>query len=109
MHATTALRSATARRVVRSHRTFAHLETACREFCEQVNTHPHRETLRQPVGALAEERMRLHPLPTAAFTVAFGTTRRVNWDATVSVEGSALTPFDRHAHRRPHQPTPQIR
>jgi hypothetical protein len=36
---------------------------------------------------LAEERARLHPLPTQAFTVAFGTTRRVNWDATVSVEG----------------------
>ncbi len=36
---------------------------------------------------LAEERARLHPLPTAPFTVAFGTTRRVNWDATVSVEG----------------------
>ena len=39
------------------------------------------------VEMLAEEQARLHPLPTTPFTVAFGTTRRVNWDATVSVEG----------------------
>jgi hypothetical protein len=43
----------------------------------QVNTRPHRETRRRPVEALAEERTRLHPLPTQPFTVAFGTTRRV--------------------------------
>ena len=60
---------------------------ACREFCEQVNARAHRETRRPPVEMLAEERTRLHPLPTQPFTVAFGTTRRVNWDATVSVEG----------------------
>ena len=29
----------------------------------------------------------LHPLPERAFTVAFGITRRVNGEATVSVEG----------------------
>ncbi|MEU6647801.1 IS21 family transposase [Saccharomonospora sp. NPDC046836] len=69
------------------YRRFADLETACREFCEQVNDRPHRETRRRPAEALAEERMRLHPLPSQAFTVAFGTTRRVNWDCTISVEG----------------------
>ena len=69
------------------YRTFSQLETACREFCEQVNARPHRETRRLPVQMLAEERARLHPLPGQPFTVAFGTTRRVNWDATVSVEG----------------------
>ena len=69
------------------YRTFGELETACREFCEQVNDRPHRETRRRPAEALAEERTRLHPLPGTAFTVAFGTTRRVNWDGTVSVEG----------------------
>jgi transposase len=69
------------------YRTFAQLETACREFCEQVNARVHRETRRAPAEALAEERARLHPLPDRPFTVAFGTTRRVNWDATVSVEG----------------------
>lgn len=36
---------------------------------------------------VTEGRARLHPLPTAPFTITFGTTRRVNWDATVSVEG----------------------
>ena len=69
------------------YRTFGQLEAACREFCEQVNDRVHRETRRRPVEALAEERTRLHPLPAEAFTVAFGTTRRVNWDCTISVEG----------------------
>jgi len=64
---------------------FGQLEAACREWCEQVNR-PHRETRRAPVEMLAEERARLHPLSTTPFTVAFGTTRRVRWDATVSVE-----------------------
>lgn len=66
---------------------FGQLEAAYRDWCEQVNARPHRETRRPPADALAEERVRLHPLPTRPFTVAFGTTRRVNWDATVSVEG----------------------
>jgi transposase len=68
-------------------RTFGELEAGCRDFCEEVNDRFHRETRRRPVEALAEERQRLHPLPKAAFTVAFGTTRRVNWDSTISVEG----------------------
>jgi transposase len=68
-------------------RTFGELEAACRLFCEQVNDRPHRETRRRPAEALAEERTRLHPLPAQPFTVAFGTTRRVNWDSTISVEG----------------------
>lgn len=70
-----------------SYRSFGELESACREFCEQVNQRVHRETRRRPVEALAEERTRLHPLPGEPFTVAFGTTRRVYWDATISVEG----------------------
>ncbi|TLF71819.1 IS21 family transposase [Nocardia cyriacigeorgica] len=69
------------------YRTFGELETACRQFCEEVNGREHRETRRRPVEALAEERTRLHPLPKTPFTIAFGTTRRVNWDSTVSVEG----------------------
>ena len=77
----------TAANLLEDYRTFAQLESACREFCEQVNTRPHRETRRPPAAMLAEERTRLHPLPGQAFTVAFGTTRRVNWDATVSVDG----------------------
>lgn len=69
------------------YRTFGALETACRQFCDEVNAREHRETRRRPVEALAEERTRLHPVPKTPFTVSFGTTRRVNWDATVSVEG----------------------
>lgn len=34
----------------------------------------------------SRNRAALHPLPKAPFTVAFGTTRRVNWDSTISVE-----------------------
>jgi len=69
------------------YRTFGELEAACRQFTDEVNARLHRETRRRPVEALAEERGRLHPLPAKAFTVAFGTTRRVNWDCTISVEG----------------------
>jgi len=73
--------------LLEAYHSFGDLEAACREFCEQVNDRPHRETHRRPVEALAEERIRLHPLTRKPFTVAFGTTRRVNWDGTVSVEG----------------------
>lgn len=68
-------------------RTFGDLETACRQWCEHINGRTHRETRRVPLEALAEEAVRLHPLPAEPFTVAFGTTRRVNWDSTISVEG----------------------
>jgi len=56
---------------------FAELETACLEFCDLVNTRPHRVTRRPPAEMLAEERPRLHPVAAEAFTVAFGTTRVV--------------------------------
>jgi transposase len=69
------------------YRTFGRLEAACREWCEQVNDRIHRETRRRPVEALAEEQMRLHVLPKQPFTVAFGETRRVNWDATIKMDG----------------------
>ena len=56
---------------------FAELEAACLDFCEKVNTRPHRVTKRPPVAMLAEERARLHPVPATPHTVAFGTTRVV--------------------------------
>ncbi|MCI2266649.1 IS21 family transposase [Sediminivirga luteola] len=56
---------------------FAELETACEGFNEEVNTRVHRLTRRAPVEMLAEERARLHALPAAPHTVAFGTTRVV--------------------------------
>lgn len=68
------------------YRTFGELEAACRAFCDEVNSRIHRETRRKPAERLAEERQRLHPLPRQPFTAAFGTTRRVNWDSTISVE-----------------------
>ncbi|MEV3898609.1 IS21 family transposase [Streptomyces anulatus] len=67
--------------------TFGQLEAACRQFCDDVNDRVHRETRRKPAEMLLEERARLHRLPKEPFTVAFGTTRRVCWDATISVEG----------------------
>ena len=57
--------------------TFADLEAACEVFCRDVNARVHRVTRRAPVEMLAEERTRLHPLPTNAHTVAFGVTRTV--------------------------------
>ncbi|BCJ33890.1 hypothetical protein Athai_13930 [Actinocatenispora thailandica] len=77
----------TAANLLPAYKTFGQVEAACREFCEQVNTRVHRESRRRPVDALAEERGRLHRLPDKPFTVAFGTTRRVRWDCTISVEG----------------------
>jgi hypothetical protein len=56
---------------------FAELQDACAVFCDQVNTRPHRVTRRAPAEMLAEERGRLHPLPTHPYTAAFGVARTV--------------------------------
>jgi transposase len=56
---------------------FAELEAACAAFCTQVNARVHRVTRRAPRDMLAEEQARLHRLPVAAHTVAFGVTRAV--------------------------------
>jgi len=56
---------------------FADLEAACEAFCVQVNARVHRVTRRAPDEMLEQERARLHPLPAAAHTVAFGVTRVV--------------------------------
>src|SRR5215207_6631539 len=66
---------------------FAELEAACAVFCAEVNTRPHRVTGRPPADVLAEEQARLHLLPEHPVTVAFGQTRRVCWDCTISVDG----------------------
>ena len=44
----------TAANLLADYRTFSQLETACRQFYEQVNARPHRETRPAPVEALAE-------------------------------------------------------
>jgi hypothetical protein len=56
---------------------FAELESACAEFCGQVNNRVHRVTRRIPAEMLVEERARLHPLPEHPYTAAFGQTRTV--------------------------------
>ena len=53
------------------------MEAACEAFCGQVNARVHRVTRRSPAEMLAEEQARLHRLPQAPHTVAFGLTRTV--------------------------------
>jgi hypothetical protein len=60
-----------------SYTSFAALRAACEEFCARVNARPHRATRCPPSERLAQERERLHPLPLAPFTAAFGVTRGV--------------------------------
>lgn len=56
---------------------FAELEAACESFMGQVNGREHRVTRRRPAVMLAEEVLRLHPVPDTAHTVAFGLSRTV--------------------------------
>lgn len=67
---------------------FAELEAACEAFTARVNARPHRVTRRRPAEMLTEEREHLHPLPEVPHTLCFGETRRVSWQATVSVGGA---------------------
>jgi hypothetical protein len=67
---------------------FAELERECERFCERVNAREHRVTRRPPAVMLAAERERLHPLPGVPHTVCFGQTRKVSWQATISVGGA---------------------
>jgi hypothetical protein len=71
-----------------AYRSFAELEQACRDFCGRVNAREHRVTRRAPAAMLAEERRFLHPLPAVPHTLAFGDTRRVSWQSTISVGGA---------------------
>lgn len=56
---------------------FAELEAACTAFMNLVNNRVHSTTRRVPAEMLAAERARLHPVPPAPHTVAFGQTRQV--------------------------------
>src|SRR5690349_17624452 len=75
---------------------FAELETACAAFCEQVNARAHRVTRRAPTALLAEEQPRLHPLPVAPFTAAFGVTRTVG-------ENTPMVSFESGQYSVPHR------
>ncbi len=63
--------------LLQGYASFGELGAACDLFCGQVNDRVHRVTRRTPQEMLAEERARLHPIPAAAHTVAFGVTRVV--------------------------------
>jgi hypothetical protein len=71
-------------------------ERACDTFCQQVNARPHRVTRRPPAELLAEERTRLHPLPAAPFTLAFGQTRTVG-------STTPMVDFETGQYSVPHQ------
>lgn len=75
---------------------FAELEEACVAFCDKVNTRPHRVTKRAPIEMLAQERLRLHPVPARAHTVAFGTTRHVP-------SNTPMVTFESGQYSVPHQ------
>jgi transposase len=62
---------------------FSELEGACQEAMDRFNAREHRETRRVPNDMIAEERVRLHPVPAAAHTLAFGEERTVDRDATI--------------------------
>ncbi len=79
---------------------FAELEAACAAFCDQVNNRVHRVTRRVPAEMLAEERTRLHPLPTDPYTAAFGLTRTVPLN-------TAMIAFEYGAYSVPHTLTGQ--
>nr|MDQ3384223.1 DDE-type integrase/transposase/recombinase [Actinomycetota bacterium] len=63
--------------LLEAYASFAELEAACEAFCDLVNSRVHRVTRRVPAEMLAEERLRLHPVPADPHTVAFGLTRVV--------------------------------
>ena len=56
---------------------FSGLVDACEAFCDEVNGRVHRTTRAIPDEMLAEERLRLHPLPERAYTTVYGLTRTV--------------------------------
>ena len=66
-----------------AYRSFGELASACESFCEGVNNRAHRTTRRIPAEMLAEERVRLHPLPERPYTSVFGVTRTVGANTPV--------------------------
>ncbi len=77
-----------------AHASFAALSAACAAFCGEVNGRVHRETGRRPDERLAQERARLHVLPTEPYTAALGEGRTVGDDQTVRL-GSVRYPVPR--------------
>jgi hypothetical protein len=70
-----------------SYGSWAELVDACEAFMVKVNGREHRITRRAPAAMLLEEQDRLHRLPEAAFTAAFGENRKVSWTSTIRFVG----------------------
>ena len=66
-----------------AYKSFGELAAACEAFCDQVNARAHRSTRHPPAEMLAEERMRLHPLPARPYTAVFGVARTVGANTPV--------------------------
>ena len=66
-----------------AYKSFGQLAAACEAFCDQVNSRAHRATRRAPAEMLAEERLRLHPLPEHPYTAIFGVARTVGANTPV--------------------------
>jgi transposase len=69
--------------LLEAYNSFAELEDACQDAMDRFNAREHRETKRRPIDAIVEERVRLHPVPKTAHTLAFGHDRTVDRDATI--------------------------
>jgi hypothetical protein len=67
---------------------FAALRTEAFAWCEHVNSRPHRDTRRRPVEMLAEEQVRLHPVPDDPYLGALGESRVVNRSSVISLGGA---------------------
>ena len=67
---------------------FAELRAEAAVWCERVNARAHREARRPPVDMLAEEQVRLHPIPADPYVAALGETRVVNRSSVISLGGT---------------------
>ncbi|MEJ8632517.1 hypothetical protein [Streptomyces sp. MS2.AVA.5] len=80
---------------------FNELREACAIFCQQVNTHVHRETGKTPASMLDIERSRLHPLSEAPHTLALGESRQVLRDRAVRFGSGRAPPHRAWLARKP--------
>jgi transposase len=67
---------------------FAELRAETVLWCEKTNARPHRETRRPPIEMLAEEQLRLHPVPADPYVAALGETRVVTRSSVISLGGT---------------------
>lgn len=68
--------------------TFSALQAEAAVWCQKVNARPHRVTRRPPAQMLAEEQLRLHPVPEDPYVAALGETRKVTRSSVISLGGT---------------------